>query len=63
MDVCRQVVPPEVGFSDGVRVACHLHPPGQNGGVLISAEDVAARRGIAVPRPVSPVVAAPGAPT
>ena len=28
MDVCRQVVPVEVRFPDGVRVACHLYPPG-----------------------------------
>ena len=42
MDVCREVVPPEVLFPDGVRVACHLHPPGRDGGMLISAEDVAA---------------------
>jgi oligopeptide/dipeptide ABC transporter ATP-binding protein len=27
MDVCREVVPPEVRFGDGVRVACHLYPP------------------------------------
>ena len=26
MDVCREVVPPEVRFDDGVRVACHLYP-------------------------------------
>jgi oligopeptide/dipeptide ABC transporter ATP-binding protein len=26
MDVCREVVPPEVRFADGVRVACHLFP-------------------------------------
>jgi oligopeptide/dipeptide ABC transporter ATP-binding protein len=26
MDVCREVVPPEVAFGDGVRVACHLYP-------------------------------------
>jgi oligopeptide/dipeptide ABC transporter ATP-binding protein len=26
MPVCREVVPPEVRFSDGVRVACHLFP-------------------------------------
>jgi oligopeptide/dipeptide ABC transporter ATP-binding protein len=44
MDVCREVVPPEVLFPDGVRVACHLHPPGTSGGTLVSAEDVAARR-------------------
>jgi len=43
MAVCREVVPPEVVFPDGVRVACHLHQPGQDGAVLISADDVAAR--------------------
>jgi hypothetical protein len=26
MPVCTEVVPPEVRFSDGVRVACHLFP-------------------------------------
>lgn len=26
MDVCREVVPPEVTMDDGVRVACHLFP-------------------------------------
>ena len=26
MPVCREVVPPEVRFADGVRVACHLFP-------------------------------------
>jgi oligopeptide/dipeptide ABC transporter ATP-binding protein len=26
MDICREVVPPEVRFGDGVRVACHLFP-------------------------------------
>ncbi len=30
MDVCREVVPPEVTF-DGVRVACHLYPAGSDG--------------------------------
>jgi peptide/nickel transport system ATP-binding protein len=28
MEVCRVEVPREVRFTDGVRVACHLHPPG-----------------------------------
>ncbi|HUQ43353.1 MAG TPA: ABC transporter ATP-binding protein [Candidatus Limnocylindria bacterium] len=27
MPVCSEVVPPEVRFADGVRVACHLFPP------------------------------------
>ena len=26
MDICREVVPPEIEFADGVRVACHLYP-------------------------------------
>ncbi|MBA2717949.1 MAG: ABC transporter ATP-binding protein [Chloroflexi bacterium] len=30
MEVCTEVVPPEVTF-DGVRVACHLYPPGSDG--------------------------------
>jgi oligopeptide/dipeptide ABC transporter ATP-binding protein len=28
MDVCRTEVPTEVRYPDGVRVACHLFPPG-----------------------------------
>jgi len=28
MPVCTEVVPPEVRFADGVRVACHLYPTG-----------------------------------
>jgi oligopeptide/dipeptide ABC transporter ATP-binding protein len=31
MDVCRVERPPEVAFGDGVRVACHLYPPGSDG--------------------------------
>jgi oligopeptide/dipeptide ABC transporter ATP-binding protein len=31
MDVCKTEVPPEVTFGDGVRVACHLYPPGSDG--------------------------------
>jgi peptide/nickel transport system ATP-binding protein len=30
-DVCREVMPPEVTLPDGVRVACHLWPPGSDG--------------------------------
>jgi oligopeptide/dipeptide ABC transporter ATP-binding protein len=30
MDVCREVVPPEITF-DGTRVACHLYPAGSDG--------------------------------
>ncbi|HTC85260.1 MAG TPA: ABC transporter ATP-binding protein [Candidatus Acidoferrum sp.] len=31
MPVCSVEVPPEVTFDDGVRVACHLYPPGSDG--------------------------------
>ncbi len=31
MPVCTEVMPPEVRFDDGVRVACHLYPPGAEG--------------------------------
>jgi len=34
-------VPGEVAFGDGVRVACHLFPPGSAGGVAITSADVA----------------------
>jgi oligopeptide/dipeptide ABC transporter ATP-binding protein len=33
MPVCREVVPPEVRFADGVRVACHLFPTSDMPGV------------------------------
>ena len=33
---------------DGVRVACHLYPAGREGGALISADEVAARRALPV---------------
>jgi oligopeptide/dipeptide ABC transporter ATP-binding protein len=36
MPVCSEVVPPEVRHDDGVRVACHLFPPGADGAVLVS---------------------------
>ena len=31
MEVCREKAPPEARFVDGVRVACHLYPPGSDG--------------------------------
>ena len=31
MPVCSEVVPPEVTLADGVRLACHLYPPGSDG--------------------------------
>ena len=41
MDVCREVVPPETRFADGVRVACHLHPAGPPGSVPAQTDDAA----------------------
>jgi oligopeptide/dipeptide ABC transporter ATP-binding protein len=58
MAVCKEVVPPEVLFPDGVRVACHLHPAGREGGVLVSAADVAARTSTNVSARSTPAVAA-----
>ncbi len=52
MDVCREVEPPEVLFPDGVRVACHLHPAGRDGGLAVSPADVAARSHLPVLDPV-----------
>jgi oligopeptide/dipeptide ABC transporter ATP-binding protein len=37
MPVCTEVVPPEVRFSDGVRVACHLYPAGGDAIALTTA--------------------------
>ncbi len=54
MAVCKEVVPPEVVFPDGVRVACHLHPAGQDGGIIATMASIAAREPLVVP-------AAPGA--
>jgi hypothetical protein len=31
MDVCREEIPAEVRYPDGVRIACHLYPPGGDG--------------------------------
>jgi peptide/nickel transport system ATP-binding protein len=43
MPVCSDVEPPEVAFDDGVRVACHLYPPGTEGARLITPAEVMAR--------------------
>ena len=34
MPVCTEVMPPEVTFADGVRVACHLYPPEAEGALM-----------------------------
>ena len=50
MPVCTEVVPPEVRFSDGVRVACHLYP----------TSDVAEVAAAVAPRPPLAAPAMPG---
>jgi oligopeptide/dipeptide ABC transporter ATP-binding protein len=41
MPICTEVMPPEVRFADGVRVACHLYPP-EVEGRLVAPVPVAA---------------------
>jgi len=41
MPVCSVEVPPEVRFDDGVRVACHLYPPGSDGRPVTSPTSAA----------------------
>jgi peptide/nickel transport system ATP-binding protein len=33
MPICSEVVPPEITFDDGVRVACHLYTAGSEGAI------------------------------
>ena len=40
MPQCTTEVPPEVRFSDGVRVACHLFPPGSEGSLAGDAAKI-----------------------
>jgi oligopeptide/dipeptide ABC transporter ATP-binding protein len=54
MDVCREVVPPEVRYPDGVRVACHLYPAESAAGVAATAPTAAA----SLVTPVTPVTPA-----
>ena len=58
MAICSEVEPPEVVFPDGVRVACHLYPPGTGDGRLISAAEVAARRAHGVAPVIRPAAGA-----
>ena len=59
MAVCREVVPPETVFPDGVRVACHLYRPGTDGARLITVEEVLARGNANAAAPSSPIVERP----
>ncbi len=58
MAVCREVEPPETAFPDGVRVACHLYPPGTDGARLISVAEVLARGGPTTVTPAATAVTA-----
>jgi oligopeptide/dipeptide ABC transporter ATP-binding protein len=59
MEVCARVVPPEVSF-DGVRVACHLYPPGSDGVPVTVAPPnaIGAAAPIVGPPPAVPPIAA-----
>jgi oligopeptide/dipeptide ABC transporter ATP-binding protein len=58
MDVCREVVPQEVTFGDGVRVACHLYP---HRDAAPPAEHVMPRASAVPAAPAAPASAAPEA--
>lgn len=51
MPQCFTVVPPEVRFDDGVRVACHLFPPGLPGSLATDPTGLVVPSGLAVPGP------------
>jgi oligopeptide/dipeptide ABC transporter ATP-binding protein len=57
MDVCTKVVPPEVRFDDGVRVACHLFPPGSPGAMPVGSPILVAAA-LPATTPASPSAAA-----
>jgi oligopeptide/dipeptide ABC transporter ATP-binding protein len=58
MAVCTQEVPPEVRFDDGVRVACHLFPPGSPGALAAGSPLVVASGLPALP-PTAPSASPP----
>jgi oligopeptide/dipeptide ABC transporter ATP-binding protein len=58
MPVCTEVVPPEVRFDDGVRVACHLFPETEPG--VIATGDAAASMAKPVDAAVMPGTAPNG---
>jgi oligopeptide/dipeptide ABC transporter ATP-binding protein len=51
MAVCSEVMPPEVRFADGVRVACHLYPPSVAGTLAAPVPVTAAEPIDAAPAP------------
>ncbi len=59
MDICREVVPPEVRFADGVRVACHLYPNADAPMAGLAAAPVASGRGLPAAMAASPAVPPP----
>jgi hypothetical protein len=61
MAVCSEVVPPEVSF-DGVRVACHLYPPGSDGVPVTTAPPnaIGATMPLVEPIPDVPPLEVPG---
>jgi peptide/nickel transport system ATP-binding protein len=58
MDICRETVPPEVSFGDGIRVACHLHPAGSPGSLPATAGAVAPAQSAVTAAPAEATAAA-----
>jgi peptide/nickel transport system ATP-binding protein len=59
MPVCTEVVPPEVRFEDGVRVACHLFPPTEPGATAVETPATSGPTRAPVAAATSPTSAAP----
>ena len=51
MDICKTVVPPDVTFADGVRVACHLYPEGSDGTPVTAPPQLVAAESVGVGAP------------
>ena len=60
MAVCSEVVPPEIRFSDGVRVACHLYPNADAPMAGLAAPTVAGAHGLPASGAAATGSAAPG---
>jgi hypothetical protein len=60
MAVCTEVVPPEVTFG-GIRVACHLYPPGSDGVQVTTptADAIGATMPLVEPIPAEPPMGVP----
>ena len=53
MPVCTEVVPPEIRFDDGVRVACHLYPTADAAAIATPAASAEVVSAEVAPRPAT----------